>query len=220
MQKAFFSFDANEYAPGTALLGGVRPGSTGRATRWWESAGRARPRVAPGPRVPRGLAGVAGIDPLDWPRPFERWNRFVADGWDRDYGRRGGAPTTGSTVTPSAPHPTSDHRAGAVHLPVYIGSVWDQGRPRSTGTAGSSTSTTRPIPGLYGPATVVAARPAPPTTEAGHRIGMGLVWGHLAGAHAASYVTARHRRPLVTRLPRRHTFPVAEQRRQMYALMA
>ncbi len=105
MQKAFFSFDANEYAP--------------RHLPCWVVFDRQyRSRypvvtVRPGDPDPdwlpvrdtlEGLATAVGIDPVGLAATVERWNRFVADGRDRDFGR-GQSAYDRFHGDPSAPHP-------------------------------------------------------------------------------------------------------------------
>ena len=51
----------------------------------------------------------------------------------------------------------------------------------------------RPIPGLYGAGNVIASPAGPAYYGGGTSIGMGLVWGHFAGAHAAAYATVGDR---------------------------
>ncbi len=192
MQKAFFSFDANEYAPRNLPcwvvfdrqyrsrypVVGVRPGEPD-------------PEWLPVHESLDGLAGVAGIDPLGLAETVERWNRFVADGWDRDYGR-GRSAYDRFHGDPSAPHPNlgTIEQGPFYALPVYIGSVGTKGGPRVDGDGRVLHVHDRPIPGLYGAGNVVASPAGPAYYGGGTSIGMGLVWGHLAGAHAASYVTA------------------------------
>jgi succinate dehydrogenase/fumarate reductase flavoprotein subunit len=191
MQKAFFSFDANEYAPRNLpcwvlfdrqyrsryAVVGVRPSDPD-------------PEWLPVHDSLDGLAGLVGIDPVGLAETVERWNRFVADGRDRDYGR-GESAYDRFHGDPSAPHPNlgTIGQGPFYALPIHVGSVGTKGGPRVDGDGRVLHVRDRPIPGLYGAGNVVASPAGPAYYGGGTSIGMGLVWGHLAGSHAASYVT-------------------------------
>jgi 3-oxosteroid 1-dehydrogenase len=193
MQKAFFSFDANEYAPRNLPcwvvfdrqyrsrypVVSVRPGDPD-------------PEWLPVHESLDGLAGLVGIEPAGLADTIERWNRFVADGRDRDFGR-GQSAYDRFHGDPLASHPNlgTIEQGPFYALPVYIGSVGTKGGPRIDGDGRVLHVKDRPIPGLYGAGNVVASPAGPAYYGGGTSIGMGLVWGHLAGSHAASFVTAR-----------------------------
>ena len=105
MQKAFFSFDANEYSSrhlpcwvvfdhqyrsryGAATCGPVDPD----------------PDWLPVHDTVEGLAESVGIDPVGLAATVERWNRLVRDGKDRDFGR-GASAYDRFHGDPTAPHP-------------------------------------------------------------------------------------------------------------------
>jgi 3-oxosteroid 1-dehydrogenase len=189
MQKAFFSFDANDY-------------TTRHLPCWvvFDRQYRSRYPVAtvrPGEPDPgwlpvhdtlEGLAGQIGMDPVGLIESVERWNRMVHAGRDRDYGR-GDSAYDRFHGDPSAPHPNlGTVEAGPFYaLPVHIGSVGTKGGPRVDGHGRVLHVRDRPVPGLYGAGNVVASPAGPAYYGGGTSIGMGLVWGHLAGAHAASF---------------------------------
>jgi len=133
-----------------------------------------------------------GIDPAGLGETVERWNRFVRGGRDRDYGR-------GSSVydrfhgDPSSDHPNlgTIEEGPYFALPVHIGTVGTKGGPRVDEHGRVLHVRDRPIPGLYGAGNVVASPAGPAYYGGGTSIGMGTVWGHLAGTHAASLVTGR-----------------------------
>ncbi len=191
MIKAFFSFDANEYAP--------------RHLPCWvvfDSQYRSRYPVAtarPGDPDPawlavdgslEGLAGKVGIDPEGLTATVERWNRLVRDGRDRDFGR-GASAYDRFHGDPSAPHPNlgSVERGPFYALPIHIGTVGTKGGPRVDGHGRVLHVNDRPIPGLYGAGNVIASPAGPAYYGGGTSIGMALVWGHLAGSHAGSFAT-------------------------------
>ena len=188
MQKAFFSFDANEYSTRHLPCWVVfdhqyrsrYPVVTARP-------GRPRPRVAGGRTTP------SRVWPARWASTRSGWRRRRAlepvrrrgDGTATSAGAT--APTTGSTETRVPPIPTwaPSRRARTTPSPsTSVRSAPRAGRG-STGTAGSSTCRDRPIPGLYGAGNVVASPAGPAYYGGGTSIGMGMVWGHLAGTHAA-----------------------------------
>jgi 3-oxosteroid 1-dehydrogenase len=191
MQKAFFSFDANEY-------------STRHLPCWviFDHQYRTRyPVVTARPTDPdpdwlaahetvEGLAHKVGIDPVGLAETVERWNRFVLDGRDRDYGR-GASAYDRFHGDPAAPHPNlgTIERGPYFALPVHIGSVGTKGGPRVDDHGRVLHVRDRPIPGLYGAGNVVASPAGPAYYGGGTSIGMGLVWGQLAGSHAATHAT-------------------------------
>jgi 3-oxosteroid 1-dehydrogenase len=191
MQKAFFSFDANQYAQ--------------RHLPCWvvfDHQYRSRyPVVGTRPGEPdpewllvddtlEGLGRRVGIDPVGLTATVERWNRFVAEGRDRDFGR-GDSAYDRFHGDPTAPHPNlgTVEQGPFYALPIHIGSVGTKGGPRVDGHGRVLHVRDRPIDGLYGAGNVVASPAGPAYYGGGTSIGMGLVWGRLAGAHAASYAT-------------------------------
>ena len=187
--KAFFSFDVNEYAPRNLPCWVVFDRQYRRATRWR----RADP-ASPTPTGSRhdtleGLAGRTGIDPVGLAETVERWNRFVADGRDRDFGR-GSSAYDRFHGDPRPPIPTWARSSKGRSTPCP--SMWARWGPRAargwTPMAGCSTWADRPIPGLYGAGNVIASPAGPAYYGGGTSIGMGLVWGHGSGTHAGAYV--------------------------------
>jgi succinate dehydrogenase/fumarate reductase flavoprotein subunit len=190
MQKAFFAYDANLGAP--------------RHLPCWvifdHRYRRRSPVVTVRPDQPdpewltvsdslEGLALSAGIDPEGLLGTVRRWNRFVAEGRDRDY-RRGESFYDRFHGDPTAPHPTlgSIEQPPFYALPVYLGSVGTSGGPRIDEYGRVCHVRDRPIPGLYGAGNVIASPAGPAYFGGGTTIAMALVWGHIAGAHAASRI--------------------------------
>ncbi len=189
MQKAFFSFDADQYLPRHLPCWAVS-----------DSQYRARypvVTVRPGDPDPdwlpvhdtlEGLAAEVGIDPVGLAVTVERWNRFVADGRDRDFGR-GESAYDRFHGDPSAPHPNlgTIERGPFYALPVHVGSVGTKGGPRVDADGRIIHVRDRPVPGLYGAGNVIASPAGPAYYGGGTSIGMAAVWGHLAGTHAAGH---------------------------------
>ena len=189
MQKAFFAFDANEAAPRHLPC-------------WLVMDQQYRSRypvinVRPGAPDPdwlvvddtlEGLAAKVGIDPAGLVESVSRWNAFVADGRDRDYGR-GDSFYDRFHGDPTASHPNlgSIERAPYYACPVHLGSVGTSGGPRIDAGARVQHVRDRPIPGLFGAGNVVASPAGPAYFGGGTTIGMALVWGHIAGEGAARF---------------------------------
>ena len=187
--KSFFSFDVNEYSPRNLPSWVV-----------FDRQYRSRYPVStcrPGDPDPdwlhvhdtlEGLALQTGIDPVGLAETIERWNRFVAGGRDRDFGR-GSSAYDRFHGDPGAPHPNLGTVAeGPFYaLPVHVGSVGTKGGPRVDVDGRVLHVGGRPIPGLYGAGNVIASPAGPAYYGGGTSIGMGLVWGHGAGTHAAAY---------------------------------
>ena len=191
MVKAFFSFDANQYSP--------------RHLPCWvifDNQYRSRyPVSTTRPADPdpdwllvdgsvEGLADKVGIDPVGLVATVERWNRFVRDGLDSDFGR-GTSAYDRFHGDPSAAHPNlgSIERGPYYALPVYVGSVGTKGGPRVDTHGRILHVHDRPIPGLYGAGNVIASPAGPAYFGGGTSIGMAVVWGALAGSHAAGFAT-------------------------------
>ncbi len=190
MQKAFFSFDVNEY-------------STRHLPAWVLFDHQYRSRygvvtVRPGDPDPpwlyvsdtvAGLAKTVCIDLDGLLGTVERWNRMVREGRDREFGR-GSSAYDRFHGDPSAPHPNlgTIEQGPFYALPIHVGAVGTKGGPRIDESGRIQHVRDRPIPGLYGAGNVIASPAGPAYYGGGTSIGMGMVWGHIAGTHAASYV--------------------------------
>ena len=190
MQKAFFAFDANDAAP--------------RHLPCWvifDQQYRARypvVNVRPGAPDPEwlivretldGLAAGTGIDAIGLRETVQRWNRFVVDGRDRDFGR-GVSLYDRFHGDPTASHPNlgSVERPPYYALPVHLGAVGTSGGPRIDILGRVQHVRDRPIPGLYGAGNAIGSPAGPAYFGGGTTIGMALVWGHIAGAAAARHL--------------------------------
>jgi succinate dehydrogenase/fumarate reductase flavoprotein subunit len=191
MQKASFSFDTNSYAP--------------RHVPCWVVFDRRYrehyPVVTTRPGDPdpgwlaahqnlEGLAQTVGIDPVGLAESVERWNTMVRAGHDRDFGR-GESAYDRFHGDPRAAHPNlGTLEAGPFYaLPVHVGSVGTKGGPRVDADGRVQHVADRPVPGLYGAGNVIASPAGPAYYGGGTSIGLALVWGRLAGAHAGRYAT-------------------------------
>jgi succinate dehydrogenase/fumarate reductase flavoprotein subunit len=192
MQKAFFSFDANEYSSRHLPCWVVFD----HQYRSRYAAATVRPSDPDPDWLPvhetlEGLAETVGIDPVGLAGTIERWNHLVRDGNDRDFGR-GASAYDRFHGDPTAPHPNlgTIEQGPYYALPIHIGSVGTKGGPRVDGHGRIQHVRDHPIPGLYGAGNVIASPAGPAYYGGGTSIGMGVVWGHLAGSHAASHAMA------------------------------
>jgi succinate dehydrogenase/fumarate reductase flavoprotein subunit len=187
-QKALFAFDANEAAP--------------RHLPCWiifDQQYRTRyPVLTTRPGAPdpdwliagdtlAALAAKTGIDSTGLEETVRRWNGFVAEGRDRDFGR-GASLYDRFHGDPTAPHPTLGSLCDPPYyaLPVHLGAVGTSGGPRIDARGRIQHVRDRPIPGLYGAGNAVASPSGPAYFGGGTTIGMALVWGHIAGTDAAA----------------------------------
>jgi 3-oxosteroid 1-dehydrogenase len=189
MQKAFFAFDANQAAPRHLPCWVVFD----RQYRSRYPVINARPG-SPDPDwlavddTLDGLAAKVGIDPVGLTETVQRWNGLVADGRDRDFGR-GDSFYDRFHGDPTAAHPNlgTIERAPYYALPVHLGAVGTSGGPRIDVHGRVQHVRDRPIPGLYGAGNAIASPAGPAYFGGGTTIGMALVWGHIAGTHAARF---------------------------------
>ena len=194
MQKAFFSFDANEYSsrhlPCWVVFDSQYRSRYAAAT---VRPGDPDPDWLPVHETLEGLGSARwGSTRWAWPRPSSGGTASVRDGQRPRTSAVAPVPTTGSTATPPRPTPTwAPSNEGPFYaLPIHVGSVGTKGGPGSTAMDGSSTCTTVPSLVCTGPGNVIASPAGPAYYGGGTSIGMALVWGHLAGSHAASYAIA------------------------------
>jgi succinate dehydrogenase/fumarate reductase flavoprotein subunit len=189
MQKAAFAYDANQATP--------------RHVPCWilfDQQFRSRyPVINARPGTPDpdwliaaqtldGVATTAGIDPTGLGETVQRWNTLVANGRDRDFGR-GDSHYDRFHGDPTAPHPNlgSIERPPFFACPAYLGAVGTSGGPRIDARGRVQHVRDHPIPGLYGAGNAIASPAGPAYFGGGTTIGLALVWGHIAGAGAATF---------------------------------
>jgi len=187
MMKSFFHFDERSYRwrnlPCWAIMDGqyrqrysiasIRPGSPD--PEWLPSA----------PSVDE-LAVLIGVDPRGLGETIERFNGFVRDGKDLDFGR-GESYYDRFHGDPTSPHPN----LGTLEDPpfyalrVYPGCVGTKGGPLTNGRAEVLDVRGVVIPGLFAAGNVAASPAGPAYFGGGCSIAMAMTWGYLAGAAAA-----------------------------------
>ena len=187
ISKAFYHFDPNAYEyrnlPCWAIMDGQYRDKYPVLT------------VMPGDPDPdwllrddtlNGLAERVGIDGHGLQATVARWNEFVRDGKDGDFGR-GESAYERWLGDPDAPHPN----LGAIEqppfyaLPIGAHSAGTKGGPR-TNTKGEVLSVRGGvIPGLYAAGNAMAGISGPGYYGGGGTIGLAITWGYLCGINAA-----------------------------------
>jgi succinate dehydrogenase/fumarate reductase flavoprotein subunit len=133
------------------------------------------------------LAEVLGIDPGVLVETVARWNAQAADLDDPDFGRGrsvndthwgDGSRTAAATIGPI-------DRPPYYAVEVRPGSLGTKGGPRTDGDAQVLDLDGRPIAGLYAAGNVMASAMGMTYGGAGGTLGPGMVFGFLAGRHAA-----------------------------------
>ncbi len=132
------------------------------------------------------LAQKVGIDANDLVETIERFNGFVEDGIDRDFGR-------GQTVYDrysGDPTLESNLCLGTIEkppffaLPVHMGTLGTKGGPKTNANGQVLHIFGHPIEGLYAAGNVMAGVSGPGYDGGGITIGLGMTWGYIAAKHA------------------------------------
>lgn len=132
------------------------------------------------------LGRSMGVDPDALGGTVARFNGFVREGVDRDFGR-GGSRYDRFTGDPDAAHPN----LGELAVPPFyavalsLGVVGTKGGPRTDTRGRVLDWSGAPIPGLFAAGNVAGAVLGPGTVSNGASIGVALTFGWLAGATAA-----------------------------------
>jgi len=138
-----------------------------------------------------GLATKLGIDAAGLAKTVERWNAFVRDGKDRDFGR-GESAYERWLGDRDAPHPN----LGAIEqppfyaLPVAAHSSGTKGGPRTNTRGQVLDERGNVIAGLYAAGNAMAGISGPGYFGGGGTIGLAMTWGYLCGINAARDATA------------------------------
>src|SRR4051812_3916867 len=139
----------------------------------------------------RDLAARLEISPDALESTVERWNKHVADGFDPDFLRGesahdrwwGDKPATGVRAT-LGPLDEPPYHA----LAVRSGALGTKGGPRVDPDARVLDPAGAPIPGLYAAGNVMGSPFGMTYGGAGGTLGPAMVFGYLAGRHAAMAV--------------------------------
>jgi succinate dehydrogenase/fumarate reductase flavoprotein subunit len=128
------------------------------------------------------LARAVGIDALNLDETVRRWNGFVSEGRDRDFGR-GDSAFDHYQGDHEAPHPNlGTIEVGPFYaLPVSSGALGTKGGPRTNARAQVLDVGGDPIHGLYAAGNVAASICGPSYYGVGSTLGPALTFGYIAG---------------------------------------
>ena len=139
-----------------------------------------------------GLARRAGIDPEGLACTVERWNGFVREGRDRDFGK--GASYfdrfQGDRQSPD-PNLGTIEKGPFYAIALHPGALGTKGGPRTDAEAHVVDVHGAPIPGLFAAGNVAASLCGPSYYGVGSTLGPAMTWGFLAGRHAAGAKAGR-----------------------------
>ena len=136
------------------------------------------------------LAGAIGVPAAALEDAVARWNLLSADGRDSDFGRGDSAHDRWWGDPAFGPGPAAT--LGPLDTPpfyavqVYSAVLGTKGGPRTNGNGQVLDVDGEPIPGLYAAGNAMASVMGMTYGGAGGTLGPALVFGYLAGRHAAS----------------------------------
>lgn len=132
------------------------------------------------------LAEKIGVDAANLEDEIAKWNGYVAQGEDPDF-HRGTTQfenLTGGGGSPAANLGTIE-KGPFYALPIYLGALGTNGGPKINEHGQVVNFAGQPIKGLYAAGNAAANPLGPIYPSAGGTIGPAMVWGYLAGEHAA-----------------------------------
>jgi succinate dehydrogenase/fumarate reductase flavoprotein subunit len=129
------------------------------------------------------LATKVGIDPAGLRETVERWNVFVLEGKDRDFGKGDSAfdRFQGDRQAPNHPNLGTLEKPPFYALPLSVGSLGTKGGPRTNAKAQVLNVRGEPILGLYAAGNVAASISGPSYYGVGSTLGPAMTWGYIAG---------------------------------------
>jgi succinate dehydrogenase/fumarate reductase flavoprotein subunit len=132
------------------------------------------------------LAATVGIDGERLEATVQRWNGMCREGRDRDFGK-GGSLYDRYQGDPDAPHPNlgTIEQPPFFALPVHLGCFGTKGGPAVDEHGRVQHVRGHAIDGLYAAGNVMGGVAGPAYFGGGNSIGAGIIFGFLAGAHAA-----------------------------------
>ena len=128
-----------------------------------------------------GLARRAGIDATALRDTITRWNGYVRDGADPEFGRQR------NPIDLEAPHGSMGtiEQPPFYALPVYQGTLGTKGGPVTNSHGQVLDNNGAVIDGLYAAGNVMASVAGAGYYGGGATIGLAMTWGYLCGRHAA-----------------------------------
>ena len=139
-----------------------------------------------------GLAAKIDVDPKGLQETVERFNGFVEQGKDLDFGR-GDSAYDRFVGDKTTPHPV----LGDIKTPpfyavqIHPGCLGTKGGPRTNTNAQVLNVRGNVIPGLYAAGNVMAGISGPSYYGGGGTLGTGMTFGYLAGIHVANDAKSR-----------------------------
>lgn len=133
------------------------------------------------------LAEKVGIDAHSLNGTVQRFNGFVKEGVDPDFGRGETAYDRYSGDPTLEPNPClgTIEKPPFYALPVHLGTLGTKGGPRTNANGQVLHIFGHPIEGLYAAGNVMAGVSGPGYDGGGITIGLGMTWGYIAAKHAA-----------------------------------
>jgi 3-oxosteroid 1-dehydrogenase len=133
-----------------------------------------------------GLAAICGVDPTGLRTTVERFNGFVRQGEDKDFGR-GASEYNRYSGDPTAPHANlgSIEKAPFYAIALYPGDVGTSGGLVTDEHARVLRADGSAIPGLYATGNSTASVMGRRYLGAGASVGPSMVFGYIAARHAA-----------------------------------
>lgn len=133
------------------------------------------------------LASKIGIDAQGLKATVARWNGFVHEGRDLDFGKGDSHfdRFQGDRESDS-PNLGTIEKAPFYALPIHTGALGTKGGPRTNCKAQVVDVRGRPIAGLYAAGNVAASITGPGYYGRGSTFGPGMTWGYIAGINAAA----------------------------------
>jgi succinate dehydrogenase/fumarate reductase flavoprotein subunit len=132
------------------------------------------------------LAEKIGINSPELQDTIERWNQFVRNGRDEDFGK-GESLYDRFQGDKEAVHPNlgSVEKGPFYAIPIHTGALGTKGGPRTNASAQVMSVRNQPIPGLYAAGNVTASITGPGYYGRGATLGPAMTWGYKAGQHIA-----------------------------------
>ena len=136
----------------------------------------------------RGLAEKIGVDPDGLEDEIRKWNEYCEQGVDSDF-HRGTIQFEAITNGGGSP----ERNLGKIEkgpfyaLPIYLGALGTNGGPKINENGQVVDFNGNPIKGLYAAGNAAGNPLGPIYPSAGGTIGPAIVFGFLAGQHAANY---------------------------------
>ena len=137
----------------------------------------------------RELAEKIGVDPDGLEKEIQKWNEYCEQGEDPDY-HRGTIQFEALTNGGGSPEKNLGkiEKGPFYALPIYLGALGTNGGPKINENGQVVNFNGEPIKGLYAAGNASGNPLGPIYPSAGGTIGPAMVFGFLAGQHAANSI--------------------------------